>query len=68
MLREKHKGRKPRGESTDAVAWGGPIRNVRWAAHESWGLKSPRRSDEGRCIQSGGNASLAGRARGYGEV
>ena len=24
MLREKHKGRKPRGESTDAMAWGGP--------------------------------------------
>ena len=24
MLREKHKGRKPRGESTDALAWGGP--------------------------------------------
>jgi hypothetical protein len=25
MLREKHKGRKPRGESTDAVAWGGLV-------------------------------------------
>ena len=25
MLREKHKGRKPRGESTDAMACGGPI-------------------------------------------
>jgi hypothetical protein len=24
MLREKHKGRKPRGESTDALAWDGP--------------------------------------------
>jgi hypothetical protein len=23
MLREKHKGRKPRGESTDALAWDG---------------------------------------------
>src|SRR6266446_512968 len=29
-------------------------RGVRWAAHESWGLKSPRRSDEGRCIQKRG--------------
>jgi hypothetical protein len=29
-------------------------RSVRWAAHESWGLKSPRRSDEGRCIQRRG--------------
>ena len=26
LLREKHKGRKPRGESTDALAWGGPAR------------------------------------------
>ena len=25
MPREKHKGKKPRGESTDAVAWGGPV-------------------------------------------
>jgi hypothetical protein len=24
MLREKHKGRKPRGESTDALVWDGP--------------------------------------------
>jgi hypothetical protein len=29
-------------------------RSVRWAAHESRGLKSPRRSDEGRCIQKRG--------------
>jgi hypothetical protein len=29
-------------------------RSVRWAAHESWGLKSPRRSDEERCIQKRG--------------
>jgi hypothetical protein len=27
MLREKHKGRKPRGESTDALAWDGPACN-----------------------------------------
>ena len=27
---------------------------VRWAAHESGGLKSLRRSDEGRCIQRRG--------------
>ena len=26
MLREKHKGGKTRGERTDAVAWGGPVR------------------------------------------
>ena len=25
MLREKHKGKQPRGESTDAMVWGGPI-------------------------------------------
>jgi hypothetical protein len=25
MLREKLKGRQPRGESTDAVAWGGLV-------------------------------------------
>src|SRR6202035_2984749 len=29
-------------------------RSVRWAAHESWGLKSPRRSNEGRCIRRRG--------------
>jgi hypothetical protein len=27
MLREKLKGKQPRGESTDAVVWGGPIRS-----------------------------------------
>src|SRR5471032_3074475 len=27
---------------------------VRWAARESWGFKSPRRSDEGRCIRRRG--------------
>ena len=26
MAREKHKRRKPRGESTDAERWGGPVR------------------------------------------
>jgi hypothetical protein len=26
MAREKHKRRKPRGESTEAKHWGGPIR------------------------------------------
>ena len=25
MLREKLKGKRPRGESTDALAWGGPV-------------------------------------------
>jgi hypothetical protein len=29
-------------------------RSVRWAAHESGGLKSLQRSDEGRCIQRQG--------------
>jgi predicted ATPase len=28
--------------------------SVRWAACESWGLKSPRRSNEGRCIRRRG--------------
>ena len=27
MLREKLKGKQPRGESTDALAWGGPVRS-----------------------------------------
>src|SRR5271166_218103 len=34
------------GGSTDAGHRGGATRSVRWAARESWGLKSPRRSDE----------------------
>ena len=33
---------------------GRSLRSVRWAAHESGGLKSLRRSDEGRCIQRRG--------------
>ena len=40
--------------STDAPERGGLLRSVRWAAHESGGLKSLRRSDEGRCIQRRG--------------
>ena len=32
----------------------GERHSVRWAAHESRGLKSLRRSDEGRCIQRRG--------------
>src|SRR6266699_4649680 len=44
-------GSNREAESTDAPGRGGLLRSVRWAAHESWGLKSPRRSDEGRCIQ-----------------
>ena len=47
-------GEQPQGESPDAEHWGGPIRIVRWAAHELGGLKSLRRSDEGRCIQRRG--------------
>src|SRR6266513_1344495 len=58
-LRGDAKGKGPSGanreaESTDAPERGGLLRSVRWAAHESWGLKSPRRSDEGRCIQKRG--------------
>src|SRR5258707_13261848 len=45
-------GSNREAESTDAPARGGLLRSVRWAAHESGGLKSLRRSDEGRCIQS----------------
>src|SRR5216684_8091767 len=41
-------------ESTDTPGRGGLLRSVRWAAHESGGLKSLRRSDEGRCIQRRG--------------
>ena len=47
-------GANREAESTDAPARGGLLCSVRWAAHESWGLKSPRRSDEGRCIQKRG--------------
>src|SRR5438132_1848964 len=50
------KGTSPQGEadSSDAPPRGGAVRSVRWAAHESGGLKSLRRSDEGRCIQRRG--------------
>ena len=53
------KGKGPSGpnrkaESTDAPERGGLLRSVRWAAHELGGLKSLRRSDEGRCIQRQG--------------
>ena len=41
-------------ESTDALERGGLLRSVCWAAHELGGLKSLRRSDEGRCIQRRG--------------
>src|SRR5271169_2082749 len=47
-------GSNREAESTDAPERGGLPCSVRWAAHESWGLKSPRRSDEGRCIQKRG--------------
>ena len=39
---------------SDAQAGVGERNSVRWAAHESGGLKSLRRSDEGRCIQRRG--------------
>src|SRR5271165_8827 len=41
-------------ESTDAGHRGGATRSVRWAARESGGLKSPRRSDEERRIRKRG--------------
>jgi hypothetical protein len=41
-------------ESTEAGHRGGAIRSVRWAAHESGGFKSLRRSDEERRIQRRG--------------
>jgi hypothetical protein len=47
-------GTNREAESTDAPERGGLPRSVRWAAHGSWGLKSPRRSNEGRCIQKRG--------------
>ena len=42
-----------------ALWGGGEVRSVRWAANESGGLKSLRRSDEGRCIHRPAG-SLAG--------
>src|SRR5450631_1629657 len=55
------KGKGPSGsnrkaESTDAPERGGLLRSVRWAAHESGGLKSLRRSDEGLRDSSGNSA------------
>src|ERR1035437_8317567 len=47
-------GSNRKAESTDAPERAGLLRSVRWAAHESGGLKSLRRSDEGRCIQRRG--------------
>jgi hypothetical protein len=47
-------GSNREAESTNAPGRDGLLRSVRWAAHESWGLKSPRRSDEGRCIRKRG--------------
>ena len=42
---------KPSSELRSGV---GQVHSVRWAARESWGLKSPRRSDEERCIRRRG--------------
>ena len=47
-------GANREGESTDTQGRDGAARSVRWAAHESGGLKSLLRSDEGRCIQRRG--------------
>src|SRR5437879_11947477 len=44
-------GSNREAESTDAPRRGGLLRSVRWAAHESGGLKSLRRSNEERRIQ-----------------
>jgi hypothetical protein len=41
-------------QSTEARHRDGATRSVRWAAPRSGGLKSLRRSDEGRCIQKRG--------------
>ena len=43
-------GSNRKAESTDAPERGGLLRSVRCAAHESGGLKSLRRSNEGCCI------------------
>ncbi len=51
MLRERIKWKPHERLSTEAQCRGGAARSVRWAAHESGGLKSLRRSNEGRCIQ-----------------
>src|SRR5258705_7326284 len=41
----------------------GRARSVRWAAHESWGLKSLGARMRSAVSEGGGNSSLAGRAR-----
>ena len=58
------KGKGPSGanrkaESTDASERGGLLRSVRWAAYESWGLKSPK---------AGVIPRWPGEQEGYGEV
>jgi hypothetical protein len=47
-------GTNREAESTDAPERGGLPRSVRWAAHESGGFKSLRRSNEERRIQRWG--------------
>src|SRR6476660_736978 len=47
-------GPQPQDRKYRCAGEGGLLRSVRWAAHESGGLKSLRRSDEGRCIQRQG--------------
>ena len=47
-------GSNRKAESTDAPERGGLLRSVRWAAHESGGFKSLRRSNEERRIQRWG--------------
>jgi hypothetical protein len=49
MLREKHKGRKPRGESTDAMAWGGPV----CSSDEGLVMGLERRAVTSRCFSVG---------------
>jgi hypothetical protein len=51
MLREKHKGRKPRGESTDALVWDGPVRT----SEEGSVMGLERCAVTSRCFSVGDN-------------
>ena len=63
MAREKHKRRKPRGESTDAERWGGPVRRSEegpvMLRHECWRVRLATRNyakDGGRSSGFDGQA------------
>src|SRR6266404_9860651 len=68
MAREKPKRRKPRGESTEAEHWGGPIRNVCLTVDASGGLKSRSARGPEPISEGGGNASPAREDGRYGEA